>query len=258
MEILSQGLIFAADRNITGYDCIGNPLRDREIRKVIKWPNSKAIFGFVGAAKLGNLYIDEWMNNFIEDNTDFISLKLLSEKLCRKIQEQRNTDEGDEKPSPLIIHIGGFEEREGFKVPEIWFIRNVHGMGVYKYEDISKKFACSEAFWDRFPLTLQGRKAYPNEVRMILGVMAKKFRPFWFHHGFDLATFNTMEENLKSTLKILCENHPNHEYPKTLKDWEKILKMQILMYDAYFEAFYPENERFVGGGVNVESIAWPD
>jgi hypothetical protein len=49
-----------------------------------------------------------------------------------------------------------------------------------------------------------------------------------------------MEENIKSTLKILCENHPN----------------QILMYNSYFEAFYPENERIVGGGINVESIVY--
>jgi len=256
MEILPVGIIFAADRNVTGYDNYGNTIQDKKIEKVLKWPNRKAVIGFVGAANINNMYMDEWLKLFIKEYEDFNSFEVLAKELCCRIEKQRRIDEGSNSPVPLIIHLGGFERRNGFEVPVIWFIRNVYGMGKFDYRDFRKEFQYSEEFWNMFPKAYG--EVFPEEIRKILSVLAKKFQPYWFHHGIDLATFNVMQDMLKSTFKLLCENLPNHEFPRDLSDWEKYLKMQVLMYGAYFEAFFPENKHFVGGGVDIASIPWPE
>ena len=97
-----------------------------------------------------------------------------------------------------------------------------------------------------------------SEIRRYLKVLAKQFRPFWFHQGLDLFTFNVLQGAVKSAFRLLCEQHPNHDIPITLHEWEKHVRMQVLMYGAYFEAFRSEGEQFVGGGVDVVSTPWPE
>jgi hypothetical protein len=251
VEALSEGLIFAADRNVTATAQDGATRQVEPRTKVLKWPNEKAIIGFVGAARIDNQPIHEWILKFIEEFRDFNSFEELSKELSSRVETQRNIDEGKSPASALIIHVGGFEERGGIMVPVIWVIRNAHKLGRYTYKDIRKDFECKEAFWEFFPGT------YPDEIRNVLKVLAKQFKPFWFHQGIDLMTFNVLQESIKSTFKFLCEQHPDHDFPKTLAYWEKYLRMQVLMYDSYYQAFHPEGRRFVGGGVDIVSIPWP-
>ena len=43
-----------------------------------------------------------------------------------------------------------------------------------------------------------------------------------------------------------------------IEEWVPFMKLSVLGYGAYFEAFYPPGKQLVGGGVDVEHIAWPD
>jgi hypothetical protein len=67
VEVLSEGLIFAADRNITASYLDGTSKQTDRRPKVLKWPNERAMVGFVGVARLNNQPIHEWMQKFIED-----------------------------------------------------------------------------------------------------------------------------------------------------------------------------------------------
>jgi hypothetical protein len=89
-------------------------------------------------------------------------------------------------------------------------------------------------------------------------VNAKQFKPFWFHQGIDLFTFNVLEESIKSSFRLLCEKHPHHDIPTTLEEWSKHVRMQVLMYAAYYEAFKSSDQQYVGGGADVMSLPWPE
>jgi hypothetical protein len=259
VEVLPQGLIFGADKNVTfteqrmGRD--GNitiEIQGQNQRpKVLRWPNRKALVGYVGAAEIGGIPTDEWLYDFIGSHLDFPDFGELSESLRSEVEAQRRIDEGDLGPDPLIIHLGGFEEKDDIQVPIIWYIRNAHNFGALGYEDIRKEFLNSEAFWHYFP------DIRPHEIREVLRTMASRYNPFWFHQGFDLGTFNLIEGFLKTAFRLLCERHPNHRLPESLPDWERQVRMSILTYGAYFQAYKGPSEQFVGGGVDTVSIEWP-
>jgi len=259
VEVLPQGLVFGADRNVTftkqravqGGSITIEIHGQNQRPKVFRWPNRKALVGYVGVAEIGGIPTDEWLYDFIGSHLDFPNFGVLSESLRVKVEEQRRIDEGNLGPEPLIIHLGGFEEREGVQVPVTWYIRNAHGFGALGYEDFRKEFLNSEAFWYYFP------NITPQEIRALLRLMASQYNPFWFHQGFDLGTFNLIEGFLKAAFRWLCEHHSNHTLPESLHDWERQVRMSILTYGAYFQAFKGPSEQFVGGGVDTVSLEWP-
>ena len=261
IEVLPEGMIFASDRNIT----LRNNEETKQVNqqaKVIKWPNNKAIIGYVGAAKIMDMTTEEWLKSFINEFDEFPSFKEISKILSNRLEDIWKQEYSNSIVPGLLIHIGGFERKNGFIIPTIWFIRNVHDMGVFDYKNSTLEFKYSDEFKNiftqRFSQLYPNRKIYVEEIRKILRVWSKQYKRFWFHHGFDLITFNVLQNSLESAFKLLITNHPNHDFPKKLEIWEKHLRFQILMYSAYFEAFYEKGKHFVGGGVNVESIPWPD
>ncbi len=258
VEVLSEGIIFCADRNITTEYGNGTTRQDETRPKVMKWPTNKNLFGFVGVATVGTLPMDKWLMTQKDDFEAIGSIEGIAKELHRRVQEQRAKDEGDKPTQGLIIHIGGFERENGLWLPYVWHIGNAYKLGRYGYlPDVKKEFYCKEVFWEQIK-QVAGGEIDPLEVRKFLKVMAKQFNPFWFHQGFDLFTFNVLESAIKSSFKLLCQHHPDHEIPTNLDDWAKHVRMQVLMYGAYFDAFHPEGERYVGGGADVISTAWPD
>jgi hypothetical protein len=180
------------------------------------------------------------------------SLEQIASTLAHEVQEQRAVDEGSKPADPMILHVGGFEEKNSSLAPSIWFIRNVYELGQYGYLDTRKEFAVTEEFWKYFPGT------EPSEIRDRLRVLAKQFNPFWFHQGIDLFTFNVLQGAIKDSFRLLCEQHPRHEIPRTLEEWSCHTKMQVLMYGAYYQAFHPQGAQYVGGGADVLTVPWPD
>lgn len=60
-------------------------------------------------------------------------------------------------------------------------------------------------------------------------------------------------------MRSIVETHLKqlHPFPTTLEEWAKHSKMAVLVYGAYFEAFYPAYQQLVGGGADVVWAAWP-
>lgn len=122
IEFLPQGIIFGADRNIT--HCIEKFGTTKvevhgqtQERKVLRWPNRKALIGYVGAAEIGGISTAEWLYDFVGDHLNFDSLESLATSLCSKVQTQRFLDEKGASPELLNLHIAGFEEREQTVIP---------------------------------------------------------------------------------------------------------------------------------------------
>jgi hypothetical protein len=259
VQVLPQGIIFGADRNITetrvASDSSGKSvtvvLGQSQRPKVLRWPNRKALVGYAGAASIGGMPTDEWLYEYIGDHLEFRSFESLAHELSDKVQKQRAIDEGQRDPEALVIHLAGFEERDSQQVPVVWYIRNPRGIKNGYYVDIRKEFLCTEEFWGYFP------NIPPSEIRERLRVLAVQNKPFWFHQGLDLGTFNTLEMFLRGAFALLCEMHPAHSFPQTLREWERHLKMAILTYGAYYQAFRGPGEQYVGGGADTVRLDWP-
>jgi len=259
VQVLPQGIIFGADRNITETQvttdsgiCIITIVQGQSQRpKVLRWPNRKALVGYVGAATISGMPTDEWLYEYIGEHLDFESFEMLAHDLRDRVQKQRTIDEGNREPEILLLHLAGFEQRNSYQVPVVWYIRNPRGIENGYYTDIRKDFLCDEVFWSRFT------DVSPDRVRRQLKQLASKNQPFWFHQGLDLGTFNTLEAFLRSGLARLCETHPDLSFPSSLGEWEQHLKMTILTYGAYYQAFKGPGEQYVGGGSDTVCLAWP-
>jgi hypothetical protein len=259
VQVLPQGIIFGADRNITETrvtsDSSGHPvtvvLGQSQRPKVLRWPNRRALVGYVGAATIGGMPTDEWLYDYIGEHLDFKSFEVLAHDLRDRIQKQRTVDEGQREPKALLLHLAGFEERDSYQVPVVWYIRNPRGIEDGYYIDIRKDFLCSEEFWRYFSDVPYA------QIRDQLRQLALKNRPFWFHQGLDLGTFNTLEAFLRGALALLCQAHPDHAFPTNLGEWSQHLKMTILMYGAYYQAFKGPGEQYIGGGADMVSLGWP-
>lgn len=252
IELTSKGLIFGADKNVTTTHPDGTREQKKKTEKVLKWPNDKALVGFVGQGRIGSISTRDWIDNFILRNLEFTSLNEISEKLKDEIEEQRIIDEGTNPPKGLIIHLGGFETISNIITPKIYLITNVWALTKEEgYTDCRKEFKVSEELWNYFPNTVS-----PLDLRNKIIALENNLEPFWFHQGFDLMTFNALHASLKLAFRNLVHGHPKHKLPSNLREWEKHARLQILMYGAYFEAFHDTNELYVGGGSDILSIEW--
>ena len=62
-EVLSEGMIFCADRNITTECTNGTTIQEKQQAKVLKWPTERHLFGFVGVAEIGGLPMHDWLTS---------------------------------------------------------------------------------------------------------------------------------------------------------------------------------------------------
>ena len=260
VQVVPQGLLFGADRNVTTQttrsDTTGQVVTivhgQTQRPKVLRWPNRKALVGYVGSGTIGKLPSDEWLYDYIGEHLDFADFATLAQDLSDRIEAQRRSDEGSGEPVPLILHLGGFEIRDGVYVPVVWHIRNAHGMAGDQYTDICKKFRCTEALWTYFS------HVSPAEIRDRLAECAREIQPFWLHQGIALKTFNAIESSLQLAFRMLESHVPEHSFPQTIEEWERHLRLGILTYGAYYEAFHGPGEHYVGGGVDTVHLPWPE
>jgi hypothetical protein len=59
-------------------------------------------------------------------------------------------------------------------------------------------------------------------------------------------------------MTAIVHTHPSrpHPAPTTLEEWSKHVALAIHGYGAYFAAFYPPFEQYVGGGADVVWAGW--
>ena len=251
VQLVREGVLLGADRNVTisvqqgAFVASGQSPRP----KVLKWPNRELVVGYAGQAEIDDQPVDEWLYDFIGRNLDG-DVRELAYELKAKLEHDLGSSAADDA---LICHLAGFtEEGEEWK-PQIWYIRNAHGMDATGYTDIDDEFDVS----DEIPRYFTGQTG--NQIRDIVDRLAHEWRPFWFHQGHDLGTFNTLDAVLKAGMRAIVEQHPvqPHAFPDSLKEWSKHLRMAILTYGAYFDAFHEPFEQYVGGGADVVWAEWP-
>src|SRR5688572_13766051 len=157
VELLPQGIIFGADRNISwsterviGKQTVVQNLGHTQRPKVLRWPRNKALLGYVGAAQIAGMPCDEWLYDFIGRNFEYESLETLAETLRSEVELQRKLDEATGDPDGLLIHLAGFERAADKWSPRVWFIRNVWGMEQGGYTDFRREFQKSEEVFKSF------------------------------------------------------------------------------------------------------------
>lgn len=254
VQLVREGLLFGADRNVTTTVKRGTMVASGQAPrpKVLKWPNRQIVVGYVGRAEIGEEHTDEWLYDFIGRhlNTD---LGQLAYELKSKLEFDLQGEVADQ---PMVVHLGGFAEVDGQWKPQVWFIRNMRGLDkLGRPINMADEFDVSEEV-DQ-PRYFQGRSG--DEIRTHVEQMARDWKPFWFHQGYELRTFNMLDQVLRAAMRAVVETHPGkpHPFPETLPEWSKHLKMAILAYGAYFGAFYEPFQQYVGGGADVVWAEWP-
>src|SRR5687768_11029716 len=131
VQLVPQGLIFGADRNITSEAKLGDGTMmiyvsgQSQRPKVLKWPNSETIVGYVGAGRIAAEPTHEWLYGFIGRNLTFDDLGAVAALLRDELDNLFNT--GDIL-GPLVIHLGGFVEIDGEWTPRVYFVHNTDGL----------------------------------------------------------------------------------------------------------------------------------
>ncbi len=260
VRVVAEGILFATDRNVTVQlpGATASRVGQSQRPKVLKWPNREVIIGFSGVAWLEDQPMDLWLYDFIGRHLDEAEpLADLAAELKNRLEFAFRRRDAEE-PGGLILHLGGFVEKDGEWVPQVWFVRNPHGLDeAGSYINVTNDFDASEE------LLTPGRFAAMsgNEIRDGVRAMADRGEPFWFHQGYDLGTFNILDAATRSGMRIIIDAHKKawraHRPPASLDEWARHLKMSVLVYGAYFEAFYAPYEQYVGGGADVVWAAWP-
>ena len=162
-ELLSSGIIFGADRNLTLIDENGESSQPEQTTKVFRWPNNETLFGYVGVAELNGELLPDWLASLSKELEPGWDLKEIAEFIHKKVQEYWIPTD---PPQGMIIHLAGFSESNGLTLPEVWHIANVSGLGQYGYTEFNNEFYCEEAFLRKMthihPSEIQKKlRAYP-------------------------------------------------------------------------------------------------
>ena len=251
-EVLADGIVFAADKNITisKLDGQGNVVSTVQEpgSKILRWPKRKALLGYVGCGQVGGQTMQEWLYDFMGEHIEFTEPEVVANEMRDRLQSNL----GGPGAAASIVQFATFARREGHIVPEFWHITNIHGLtATGDYDPPSDSFIASERL-----LGVHLNQASPANIRGCLRSCANQFRPFWFHQGLDLAVFNTLSEAVRQAF-VALQGAGHLPPPQTLADWERHARMLVLIYGAYFEAFGAPGQRYVGGGADVLSIPWP-
>lgn len=250
IHVVPQGVLFAADRNVTTtvrtqIVHIGQAQRS----KVLKWPTGNALIGYVGQASIGETMTDEWLLSFIGRHPVWPDFTTLGTALTGDLTAAL---EAGEVNSTVIVHMSAFERDEwGDWTPRIWFTHNTNGLNADGSYITGDHFIGREEMSQ--PEYHGGRRG--TDIRAHVAN-----RVFSYRQGFDLGSFNTFDEHLREAMRQIVHAHPAGPIPAptTLSDWEKHARFAVLAYGAYFAAFYPPFQQYVGGGADVASISWPE
>jgi hypothetical protein len=249
VELHRQGILIGADRNITSEDAEGNVLGQLERRaKVLAWPDGRVIAEAAGLATVNGAWMDEWLADFALRHPETADSHAIARALRDELQEAIPPDVRAEKG--IVIHLDAFEKRDGYWVPFVHYVHNVKNI---KYEAQLDFVAREEVYFgpDRYG-------GVPSkEMRDRVGQRSDQLEPFWFHQTGRLPNFNMLLGFLNAAIQVIV-SEKLQPYPHTIEERADHLRMKILTYGAYHEAFDPPHHQFVGGGVDVVALPWPE
>jgi hypothetical protein len=259
VNIIPEGIIFGADRlSRWGPDHEGR-IGYTEGFKVLRWSNRRALIGFVGMADLGRRSernsTFEWLSDFVGEYHNFDSLRDLAHELNAAVHNQYRDDGWtDSDADLLIIELAGFERHGNVLLPEVWHIANAHGINpnTGSYEGIDSSFGVSEECLSKYT------EAQHTDFRRVL-----RQRPFWIHQTGDLGMFNSLCAGLDLfyDARLNMFGHDPVADPPALDallEFESRVRMKVLSYGAFNDAFETPVARAVGGGCDVLSLEWPE
>jgi hypothetical protein len=261
VRLTSDGIIFGADRNITTVTQNGQYIvkSGDQQKKILKWPNDKALIGYSGLSNIDNIPTIDWLYGFIGRYPNFDSISDLAHHLQEEVQRQIRIDEnGNPEPNLLIIHLAGFEKESGIFKPRIFLISNYEKYDPDKdvYEKVDTTFCCD----DHLPIMLDAIQIpNDNNLQTRLNDLIKQTKhPIGFQQGHKLKTFNVFDNVLLDVNNFIFQIEGIEDYELNVKDWGERIKMGILTYCAYYESFSKPGMQYVGGGADILYIKWPE
>jgi hypothetical protein len=250
-NVVPQGLIFAADRNLSV-----NGIKVAEETKVVKVGD--VVAGYAGRARVGGIPMYEWLRDFLRRRTG-AALTDLGPALAAELELAMSAVPRGHRGT--IVHIGGFERgSDGRPLPVIWYVRDAEIQGDGSVAFLPK-------FEARDELKVAGSepphfgRATGEDIRRKLNESGSPLPWAGFRQGWDLSVFQVLDQlNWIFSAELIrgIAREQTHTAPSTLDEWERFVRFSILVYAAYFEAFYPDGHRPVGGGVDVVTVAWPE
>ncbi len=260
-----EGIVFAADKNatISGVTAAGQPVRYVEptATKVLSWPRHRAIVGYVGLGQLAGYELDEWMRVFIAGSRDFQDIHALAQQLrdCIQADFDRDYPPGTNvSRRVLVIHLGGFADCDGARVPVIYHIRNHESIDekTGAYSPGQRVFAVDECI-ERDSKGWPNPEDYPTRVQTRLQKIVDERHFYWFANGYNLGAFNVF----KGVIWKALHNIRDAGFAEGLSGLDARIafcKMSVEVFGSYFTHHHRPDERAVGGGVDVVYIPWPD
>lgn len=261
----TQGIVFSADKNATL-----KPLGELEggrwvdvgaATKVVGWPRKRAVVGFVGLGQLAGLRLEEWMRQFVARTREFEDLEWLAGELCGLIQEDFDYDYPLDSDiadagldAGLIVHLGGFRDVEGTKVPAMYLITNLRHDDKGGYHHPVREFTVSDQIAGVVP---QWGAEYPSGVRAKIAAIEDDGRSLWFNNGYMYPAFNELKGALWVALKRVREFAELAAEP-TLQDRVAYSEMAVRLFGLFFDHHYRPEWRAVGGGADTEWVPWPE
>ncbi len=248
IEVVPQGIIFGADRNRTLTKLLTGEKSQIQVTKVRKSANEKVLIGSIGSGEIANKSAQDWLSDFVNER-EKLSLEEIAKEVKEAVEKERKLADGS-SPVGQIINLAGFVEEGGVIIPSVRYISNCWSLIKGNYDDVRPEFG---EYPDVFR---QNLTVPPPLVKPVIEALANDFNPFWFHHSIGLTDFNILKSFLKQSLQIISKEN-NRLVPTTLEDWEKQVRMSVLVYGAFFEAFSPPGDQYVGGGADIVSLPWP-
>lgn len=252
-EITDKGVVFAADRNLSWFDTNSGKIGGLAYRrkKILGIEHIAAAVGYFGNAHVGRdkMLMDEWLESFIQGNSDCGTPEQFAYRL--KDGLDANLTHG-QKQRMLGLHLAGYTEQEGLRLPTFWFVRNIQRMQGPFYIGVNERFAVSEDFLHRDVrfvkpdmlheyLRAHGGRVYRNGTLApyvaIAGHVYSLFRTIWaLRHEWDVQEFQP---------------------PSTLEEYAALSRFHIELTTRIYDLFSTSEVRPIGGGVDVIMIS-PD
>lgn len=260
----SEGIVFVADKNITNTVNTQNGLRryvEPTGTKVLSWPNSKAIIGYVGLASLADLTLEDYLRTFIAGTRDFTDIDQLANQLREQIQvdfsEDFATKEVDDKQ--LIFHLGGYTKKDNVMVPVLYHIWNCgnYDSQIGRYPPGERIFKLTEDIERTFNNNWPNPEDYPQKIRISLQNMVSENRYLWFNNGYNLRAFNLLKDAIWQALCYL-QNTPFALETSGINSRVAFCRMAVELFGSYFTYHNYPDERYVGGGSEAVYIPWPE
>lgn len=255
VNVIPEGIIFGADRLCQWTD--GEHVGYGEGFKVLRWPNRRAVMGYVGMADLAGGAQNstfEFLSDFIGEHHEFESLAVLAESLKDAVQIQYDSLElADDEL--LLIELAGFATMQnGIRVPQIWHITNAHGISTETgtYNAINNVFGVSDEFQNKYTA------AQLANIRPVL-----RLEPYWMHQTMEFRLFNALAFSLEVFFALRLTHFGVNllaEEPEidVLNEFENRVRMKVLAYGGYNDSFESPVTRAVGLGCDILSLEWPE